>query len=87
MQKRLLGAASLVGVAALLMSACGGSTPTPAATGDAAATTTTPAATSTTTGAAGGQRAVRSRKAVSCVCSDVRFPSPRSGVGISPLVR
>ena len=50
MQKRLLGAASLVGVAALLMSACGGSTPTPAATGDAAATTT-PAATSTTTGA------------------------------------
>src|SRR6186997_2916185 len=51
MQKRLLGAASLVGVAALLMSACGGSTPTPAATGDAAATTTTPAATSTTTGA------------------------------------
>ena len=29
MQKRLLGAASLVGVAALLMSACGGSTPTP----------------------------------------------------------
>ena len=51
MQKRLLGAASLAGVAALLMSACGGSTPTPAATGDAAATTTTPAATSTTTGA------------------------------------
>jgi arabinogalactan oligomer/maltooligosaccharide transport system substrate-binding protein len=50
MQKRLLGAASLAGVAALLMSACGGSTPTPAATGDAAATTT-PAATSTTTGA------------------------------------
>jgi arabinogalactan oligomer/maltooligosaccharide transport system substrate-binding protein len=51
MQKRLLGAASL-GVAALLMSACGGQSPAPAATGDAAASsTTTPAATSTTTGA------------------------------------
>src|SRR6476659_5953333 len=50
MQKRLLGAASLVGVAALLISACGGSSPTPAATGDVAATTT-PAASSTTTGA------------------------------------
>jgi len=50
MQKRLLGAASALGAATLLMSACGGTTPTPAAT-EGAASTTAPAATSTTTGA------------------------------------
>lgn len=55
MHRRVFGAAALTGVAALVLSACGGSSPTtsgpaPAATGTGAATVATPAS-PTTTGA------------------------------------
>ncbi len=54
MHKRAYAAAAFTGVAALLMSACGGSTPSPGSTGAASAASTTTAAapvSPTTTGA------------------------------------
>ncbi len=50
MHTRALSAAALTGVAALLLSACGGSDPTPAASGSTTTAAETPADTPTTTG-------------------------------------